>query len=115
MMRIMAGMMRNNLFNNDEYINRLKEAAMYQRKAVRCLVPDRMQQHADVIGNEIKLMLMESAGYILRECMTTSANLKGCSMDSFFGMEKDSADNSDIDNAHDTARKKSGARKVDIL
>ena len=40
-------------------INRLKEAAEYQKKAIRALIPDRMLKHMDVIGNEIKLMVAE--------------------------------------------------------
>ena len=40
-------------------INRLKEAAEYQKKAIRALFPERMLKHMDVIGNEIKLMVAE--------------------------------------------------------
>ena len=40
-------------------INRLKEAAEYQKKAIRALFPERMLKHIDVIGNEIKLMVAE--------------------------------------------------------
>ena len=40
-------------------INRLKEAAEYQKKAIRALFPERMLKHIDVIGNEIKMMVAE--------------------------------------------------------
>ncbi|MCR4585600.1 MAG: hypothetical protein K5686_07740 [Lachnospiraceae bacterium] len=40
-------------------INRLKEAAEYQKKAIRALFPERVLKHIDVIGNEIKLMVAE--------------------------------------------------------
>ena len=39
--------------------DRLKEAAMYQRKAIRALIPEQMLKHIDVIGNELKLMAAE--------------------------------------------------------
>ena len=39
--------------------DRLKEAAMYQKKAIRALIPERMLKHIDVIGNELKLMVAE--------------------------------------------------------
>lgn len=53
---------------NKEMMNRFKEAAMYQRKAIRYLIPERMGNHMDVIGNEFKLMLTEAAAEILKEC-----------------------------------------------
>ncbi|MBR5421944.1 MAG: hypothetical protein IK115_12440 [Lachnospiraceae bacterium] len=43
-----------------EMISRLREAAGYQIKAIRALIPERTLKHLDVIGNEIKLMLTEA-------------------------------------------------------
>ena len=60
MMKIMSG--------NIEMMKRVKEAAGYQRKAIRALMPERMGKHMDVIENEIKLMLTEAAFDILKEC-----------------------------------------------
>ena len=47
--------------NRDEFIKRLKEAAGYQRQAVKCLLPESMGKHLDVIGNELKMMIIEAA------------------------------------------------------
>ena len=56
------------MMRNKEIMNRFREAAMYQRKAFRCLIPERMGNHMDVIGNEFKLMITEAAADILKEC-----------------------------------------------
>ena len=47
--------------NSSEFIERLKKAAGYQRQAVKCMLPESIGKHLDVIGNELKMMIIEAA------------------------------------------------------
>ena len=49
----------NMMSRNMEMISRLRKAAHYQKKAVAALLPECAESHIDVIGNELKLMLVE--------------------------------------------------------
>ena len=53
--------------NNGEMINRFREAAGYQRKAIRVLFPEKMGAHLDVIENEIKMMVVETAMDLVKD------------------------------------------------
>ena len=82
--------------NREEVIKRFKEAAGYQRQAVRCLFPERMGKHMDVIGNELKLMITEAAADLLKDCGRAAF----CG-----GSEDDTVE----------TKKSTGTKKVDIL
>lgn len=58
---------------NKEMIDRMKTAGEYQRKAIRALFPEEMGQHLDVIERELKMMVMEAAAELLKECNTGDA------------------------------------------
>ena len=94
--------------SNREIIDRFREAAAYQRKAVRCLIPERLGGHLEIIGNELKLMLTETAADILKDCVgqafcgagagykkETEIGESGCKMK--------------------TESERKGSRKIDIL
>lgn len=53
---------------NKEMLHRMKIAGEYQRKAVRALFPEGMGEHLDVIEKEMKMMVMEVAAELLKEC-----------------------------------------------
>lgn len=53
---------------NKEMIHRMKIAREYQRKAIRALFPEEMGEHLDVIEKEMKIMIMEVATELLKEC-----------------------------------------------
>lgn len=59
---------------NKEMMNRLRIAAGFQKQAVFALLPNRMEEHLDVIGKELKLMFAESVTKLLSEdrCDTES-------------------------------------------
>lgn len=46
---------------NKEMLHRMKIAGEYQKKAVRALFPEEMDEHLQVIEKEIKMMVMEIA------------------------------------------------------
>lgn len=51
-----------------EMLHRMKTAGEYQRKAIRALFPEEMGEHLDVIEKEIKMMVMEAAAELLKNC-----------------------------------------------
>ena len=53
---------------NKEMLHRIKMAGEYQRKAIRALFPDEMGKHLDVIETEMKMMVMEVATELLKNC-----------------------------------------------
>ena len=53
---------------NKEMIHRVKIAGEYQKKAIRALFPEEMGGHLDVIEKEWKMMIMEVAAELLKEC-----------------------------------------------
>ena len=53
---------------NQEMLNRMKIAGEYQRKAIRALFSEEIGEHLDVIEKEIKMMVMEVAAELLKNC-----------------------------------------------
>ena len=53
---------------NREMLHRLKTAGEYQKKAIMALLPESMERHLDVIEKEIKMMVMEVAAELLKNC-----------------------------------------------
>lgn len=53
---------------NKEMLHRMKIAGEYQRKAIRALFPEEMDKHLDVIEKELKMMVMEVAAELLKNC-----------------------------------------------
>lgn len=92
--------------SNREVIDRFREAAAYQRKAVRCLIPERLGGHLDVIGNELKLMLTEAD--ILKDCVGQAF----CSAGTGYKKETEIGE-SGCKMKKESERK--GSRKIDIL
>ncbi len=54
-------------------LHRMKIAGEYQRKAIRALFPEEMGEHLDVIEKELKMMVMEAATELLKECNKSEA------------------------------------------
>ncbi|MDE7418319.1 MAG: hypothetical protein K2N44_18785 [Lachnospiraceae bacterium] len=53
---------------NKEMINRLKMAGKYQKKAIYALFPEKVSKHLDVIEKELKMMAVEIAADVVKEC-----------------------------------------------
>lgn len=53
---------------NKEMLHRMKIAGEYQRKAIRVLFPEEMGKHLDAIETEMKMMVMEAAAELLKNC-----------------------------------------------
>lgn len=53
---------------NKELWNRLRTAGEYQKKAIYALLPDPVGRHLDVIKKELKMMTVEIAADVLKEC-----------------------------------------------
>ena len=53
---------------NKEMLHRMKIAGEYQRKAIRALFPEEMDKHLDVIEKEMKMIIMEVAAELLKNC-----------------------------------------------
>lgn len=53
---------------HEEMWCRVRTAAEYQKKAVRALFPEKMNEHIDVIEREVKLMAAEAAVDFFRGC-----------------------------------------------
>ena len=53
---------------NREILNRLKTAGEYQRKAIYALFPEKVGRHLDVIEKELKMMAVEIAADVVKEC-----------------------------------------------
>lgn len=51
---------------NKELLGRLELAGQYQKKAIRALFPEGMEEHMEVIENELKAMLMEVVAETMR-------------------------------------------------
>ena len=82
-------------------IQRFRKAASYQKKAIQALFPDMMNEHFDVIENELKLMMIEAV------CeMQKSRNRRTDNFKDFFTAAPE-GDNS-------TNVKKDGTKKVTI-
>ena len=96
---------------NSEVIYRLREAAKYQRMAVRCLIPERMSGHLDVIGNELKLILAETAQDILKDCIGQAF----CREDVCEEFSKREDEITGPDSKREADTKRPGSKKIDIL
>lgn len=53
---------------NKEMLHRLKTAGEYQSKAIHALFPEEMGKHLDVIEKEMKMMVVEVAAELLKNC-----------------------------------------------
>lgn len=53
---------------HEEMLCRVRMAAEYQKKAVRALFSEKMNEHIDVIEREVKLMAAEAAVDFFRGC-----------------------------------------------
>ncbi len=53
---------------NRELLNRLRTAGEYQKKAIYALLPEPVGRHLDVIKKELKIMAVETAADVLKEC-----------------------------------------------
>lgn len=53
---------------NREIRSRIKTAGEYQKKAIYALLPEPVGRHLDVIKKELKIMAVETAADVLREC-----------------------------------------------
>ena len=53
---------------NKEMFGRLKTAGEYQKKAIYALFPEKVGRHLDVIEKELKMMAVEIAADVVREC-----------------------------------------------
>ena len=51
-----------------EYGHRVRKAMEYQKKAVMALLPESMEGHLEVIGGEVRKMMLELAIGALRDC-----------------------------------------------
>lgn len=59
---------------NKERLERLKEAAKYQKMAVRALLPERAAEHIEVIEKELQKMVMECVADMVFHTETRSAS-----------------------------------------
>lgn len=75
-----------------EMMHRMKKAGEYQREAIRALFPEKVSGHLDVIEKEIKMMLLEIAEEVVKECKKR-----------------------DVCEEKQEREKPSGAKKVDIM
>lgn len=64
-----------------EMLRRIKIAGEYQRKAIRALFPEEMGGHLDAIEKEMKMMVMEAAAELLKNCTTGDAYRDGQSQE----------------------------------
>lgn len=53
---------------NKEVFRRLKTAGEYQKKAIYALFPEKVGRHLDVIEKELKMMAVEIAADVVKEC-----------------------------------------------
>ena len=53
---------------NKEMFRRLKTAGEYQKKAIYALFPEKVSRHLDVIEKELKMMAVEIAADVVKEC-----------------------------------------------
>lgn len=51
-----------------DMLRRIKTAGMYQKKAIKALIPENMNSHLEVIEGEIKAMITEAAVDIFMDC-----------------------------------------------
>ena len=58
---------------NKEMLHRMKIAGEYQKKAVRALFPEEMDEHFQVIEKEIKMMVMEIAAEWIKKCQDSDS------------------------------------------
>ena len=63
-----------------EYGHRVRKAMEYQKKAVMALLPESMEGHLEVIGGEIRKMMLELAIGAFRDCRESDLckELFGC-------------------------------------
>ena len=55
---------------NKEMLGRIKTAAVFQRQAIRALLPEEMEGHLDVIEGEIKAMFCEAVTKVMADHVT---------------------------------------------
>ena len=84
-----------------EYVQRVKKAMEYQKKAVRALLPENVGGHLEVIENEVRAMLFDLAANMIRD--VRESELFRCDAVKAGGREEDKKD-----------RSGAGVRKVDI-
>ena len=53
---------------NKELLNRLIMAGEYQKQAIYALLPEKVSRHLDVIQKELKMMAVEIAADVVKEC-----------------------------------------------
>ena len=53
---------------NREITERIRTAGEYQKKAIRALFPEKMNDHLDVIEREMKAMVIEIMADWMKEC-----------------------------------------------
>ncbi|MBR4731974.1 MAG: hypothetical protein IK081_04310 [Lachnospiraceae bacterium] len=75
-----------------EYARRVRKAMEYQKKAVMTLLPESMEGHLEVIGGEVRKMMLELAVEAFRDCKESDLckELFGCGgiKDEITGSEK---------------------------
>lgn len=89
---------------NKEMLQRLKIAGEYQRKAIRALFPEEMGKHLDVIEKEMKMMVVEAAGELLKNCNNDDSYRDGQSYEESSGQRYEQSN-----------RQTSKVKKVDII
>lgn len=59
-----------------EMLKRLKAAGEYQKKAIFALFPENVGRHLDVIEKELKIMAVEIAADVVKECRKYESSSK---------------------------------------
>ena len=73
---------------NKEMLHRMKTAAECQKKAIWALLPEEMGEHLDVIEKEMKMMVMEVAAELLKNCNQGNACRDGQSHEQALKVKK---------------------------
>ena len=76
---------------NMELLAKFRKAADYQKKAIQALFPDTMNEHFDVIENELKLMLIEAIYEIHKSEKKYTEDLKNVFADNKEDIKKESS------------------------
>ena len=72
----------------DSFRKRISEAKNYQKMAIRALIPKEQREHMDVIGKEMKTVLVNGLFDVLEETGTMERVMQ-YAMNYFFETEKD--------------------------
>ena len=83
-----------------EILHRMKIAGEYQRKAIHALFPEEMGKHLDVIEKEMKMMVVEAAAELLKNCNRDGACRDGESYEESYeqGYEQSTGRTSQVKN-----------------